>query len=104
MWSAYQKYLIISSHQNLQLNNKKEIYYIPVLMASTGSSLEAAIAGRIPEISPIIAAKPVPKRIFPSPNTNSKSNAFVKIKAIIQTINKPIIPPSTESIIASNKN
>ena len=65
---------------------------MPVLMASTGSSLEAEIAGNIPDINPIMAANPVPKRIFPIPKTNSKSNTFVKTTEIIQTKNKPIIP------------
>lgn len=73
-------------------------------MASTGSSLEAEIAGKIPEINPIIPAKPAPKRILSNPNTNSKSKALVKPKAIPQTINKPIKPPITDKIMASNKN
>lgn len=73
-------------------------------MASTGSKLAAEIAGKIPEISPIRAAKVVPKTIFPKLKTNSKSSAFVKISAIPQTINNPIIPPITERIMASNKN
>ena len=80
------------------------ILYIPVLIASTGSSLDAAIAGRIPEIKPINAANPVPRRMLPIPRTNSKSKALVKIKAIIQTKIKPIIPPIKQSIIASNRN
>ena len=78
--------------------------YIPVLIASTGSNLDAAIAGRIPDINPIIAANPVPKTILPILKTNSKSTTFVKITEIIQTNKSPIIPPITESIIASNKN
>ena len=102
--SAYQKYLFIFCHQNLQLNNKSTTCYIPVLMASTGSSLDALMAGRIPEMRPIMAAKPVPKRIFPSPKTNSNSNTRDIIMAISQTIIMPIIPPSTERIMDSNKN
>ena len=78
--------------------------YIPVLIASTGSSFEAEIAGRIPEINPIKAARPVPNRILPIPRTNSKSNTLVKTTEIIQTNKSPIIPPIIESIIASNKN
>jgi hypothetical protein len=42
--------------------------YIPVLIASTGSNLEAVMAGSIPEIRPINPANNVPKRIFPSLN------------------------------------
>lgn len=80
------------------------INYIPVLIASTGSSFEAEIAGRIPDIKPINPASSVPKRIFPIPKTNSKSKTFVNTTAIIQTKNKPIIPPITDSITASNKN
>ena len=78
--------------------------YIPVRIASTGSSLEAVIAGRIPDINPINAASPVPKKIFAILRTNSNSNTLVKTKAIAQTNNKPIIPPITERIMASNKN
>ena len=73
-------------------------------MASTGSNLEAEIAGKIPEIKPINAANPVPSKIFPIPKKKSKSKALVKTMDISQTKNKPIIPPITESIIASNKN
>ena len=58
--------------------------YIPVLMASTGSNFDAEMAGNIPEINPINAANPVPKRIFPTPKTNSKSKTLVKIIEIIQ--------------------
>jgi hypothetical protein len=79
-------------------------YYIPVRIASTGSSLEAVIAGRIPDINPIAAANPVPKTIFVILRTNSKSNTLVKIMAIAQTNNKPMIPPIRERIMASNKN
>jgi hypothetical protein len=35
--------------------------YIPVLIASTGSNLEAVMAGSIPEIRPINPANNVPK-------------------------------------------
>ena len=62
------------------------------------------MAGNIPEIKPIMAANPVPKSTFPSPNTNSKSKEFVRIIEIIQTKIKPIKPPITERITASNKN
>ena len=78
--------------------------YIPVLIASTGSNLDAEIAGKIPEINPINAANPVPKRTFPKPNTNSKSRTLVKIIEIIQTRNSPINPPITDKITASNRN
>lgn len=78
--------------------------YIPVLMASTGSNLEAEIAGTIPEINPITAARLVPKIMFPTLRKKSKSKALVKTMDISQTKNKPIIPPITERIIASNKN
>lgn len=73
-------------------------------MASTGSNLEAEIAGNIPEINPITAANPVPKSMFPIPNTKSKSNTFVKIMDTIQTKISPIKPPITDKITASNKN
>jgi hypothetical protein len=62
------------------------------------------MAGRIPEIRPIIAAKLVPKRIFAKLKTNSKSNTLVKIIAIIHTKNNPINPPITQRIIASKRN
>ena len=73
-------------------------------MASTGSNLEAEMAGKIPEIKPITAANPVPKSILPIPKTNSKSKALVKIIEIIQTKINPIKPPITERITASNRN
>ena len=43
---------------------------MPLLMASTGSSLEAEIAGIIPEINPIKAANPEPNSIFAALKTN----------------------------------
>ena len=42
-------------------------------MASTGSNLEAEIAGKIPEIKPIIIDKPEPNKILKELKTNSKS-------------------------------
>jgi hypothetical protein len=77
---------------------------MPLLIASTGSNLEAEIAGIIPEISPIKAANPDPNNMFAALNTNSKSNAEERIKAIIQTKNIPTIPPIKDKITASNKN
>lgn len=77
---------------------------MPVLIASTGSSFEAEIAGNIPDIKPMIAAKLVPKIMLPKLKTKSNSKALVKIIEIIQTNNNPMIPPNTDRIIASNKN
>ena len=73
-------------------------------MASTGSNLEAEIAGNIPAINPITAANPVPKSTFPRLSTKSNSKALVKIIEIIQTKSSPIIPPITDKITASNQN
>ena len=84
--------------------NLKPKNYIPVLMASTGSNLDAEMAGSIPEINPIKAANPVPKSTFPTPKTNSKSKVLVKIIEIIQTKKSPINPPITDKITASNRN
>ncbi len=78
--------------------------YIPVLIASTGSNLDAVMAGKIPEISPIIAAKLVPRNTLLILNTNSKSIAFVNTTDIIQTKSSQTAPPITERITASNKN
>ena len=75
-------------------------------MASTGSNREAEIAGITPDINPINVDKPKPKNILPKDNTNLKSsptNPFI-IKEVIQTKNKPIKPPTTAKITASNKN
>ena len=44
-------------------------------MASTGSNLEAEIAGSIPEIKPIAAETPVPIIMFFVESINSKSPA-----------------------------
>lgn len=73
-------------------------------MASTGSNLDAEMAGNIPEINPINAANPVPKSIFPKPNINSKSKTLVNTIEIIQTRSSPINPPIIDKITASNKN
>ena len=73
-------------------------------MASTGSNREAEIAGKIPDTNPIAAANEVPRTTFPNPRTKSNSNRFVNNIAIIQTKTRPINPPITERITASNKN
>ena len=73
-------------------------------MASTGSNLEAEIAGKIPEINPISIDKLEPNKILKELNTNSKSNTFVKTKASNQTKTIPINPPNMAKITASNKN
>ena len=78
--------------------------YIPLRMASTGSNLDAEMAGRIPEIRPITAANDVPRRILPSPRTNSNSSALVKTMVMSHTKNRPITPPITQRITDSNKN
>ncbi len=39
-------------------------FYMPLRMASTGSNFDAEMAGKIPETTPIIAAKPVPIKTF----------------------------------------
>jgi hypothetical protein len=74
-------YVIISTFvprtPNLLLPN-----YIPLLIASTGSNFEAEMAGRIPEINPINAAKPVPISILLKLKTNSKSKTLLKIIAL----------------------
>ena len=70
-------------------------------MASTGSNLEAAIAGIIPEINPITAETMVPINIFHGDKTNSKSP--VNCEARIETIptkHKPIKPASIARITA----
>jgi hypothetical protein len=91
-------------NSKFHINIATSAIYIPVLIASTGSSFEAEIAGRIPDIKPIMAANKVPNRTFPILRTKSKSNTLVNTNAIIQTKNKPIIPPITDNIMASNKN
>ena len=73
-------------------------------MASTGSNLEAEMAGKIPEIKPIIIDKLEPNKILKELKTNSKSKTFVKTKAINQTKTIPIKPPNMAKITASNKN
>ena len=73
-------------------------------MASTGSNLEAEIAGKIPEIKPMIIDKLEPNKILKELKTNSKSKTFVKTKAINQTKTIPINPPNIAKITASNKN
>jgi len=53
--------------------------YIPVLIASTGSSLEADIAGITPEIRPISVESEKPKNIFQKDRTKLKEP--VKLEA-----------------------
>ena len=48
----------------MQISPFQTKIYMPLLMASTGSNLEAEIAGKIPETTPIMAAKPVPINTF----------------------------------------
>ncbi len=55
---------------------------MPLLIASTGSNLEAEIAGIIPEINPIKAANPEPINILDTLNTNSKSKPMIKLKQL----------------------
>ena len=81
---------------NSSLQIYKKVNYIPLRIASTGSNFEAEIAGIIPAIKPIKAAKPEPNNIFEVLKTNSKSNALDKTIAIIQTKNIPINPPINE--------
>ena len=73
-------------------------------MASTGSNREAEIAGRIPDINPINADKPVPRSIFQKLKTNSKSSVLVRTIEIIHTKSNPKTPPIKDKIIDSNKN
>ncbi len=81
------------------------VVYIPVLMASTGSSREAEIAGIAPDINPIKDESPNPKKIFPKDKTNEKSSSVALTTIEInQTKITPIKPPNNDKIIASNKN
>ena len=74
-------------------------------MASTGSNLEAEIAGSIPEIKPIAAETPVPIIMFFVESINSKSPAIQEaIKETKYTRTSPITPPIRARITASNKN
>lgn len=84
--------------------NRMQKSYIPVLIASTGSNFEAEIAGRIPEITPTIMDNPEPIKMFQKLKTNSNSKTLVSNIESNQTIIKPIVPPITHRIIASNKN
>ena len=73
-------------------------------MASTGSNCEAEMAGRIPDNKPTTIDSPKPITTFKKLKTNSNFNTFVSSIVKNQTISKPIIPPITQRIIASNKN
>lgn len=77
---------------------------MPLRIASTGSNLEAEMAGIIPATNPIKAANPEPNNMFDALNTNSKSNVFDNTMAMIQTKNIPINPPINDKMMASNKN
>lgn len=87
---------------SLQIYKKER--YIPLRIASTGSNFEAEMAGIIPAINPIKAAKPEPNSMFEALNTNSKSKVLDKMIAITHTRNIPIKPPINDNITASNKN
>lgn len=64
------------------------------------------MAGSIPEIKIISTTmdNPAPIIIFQKLKTNSKSNKLVKSIDNNQTKVKPIAPPITQRIMASNKN
>jgi hypothetical protein len=80
-------------------------FYIPVLIASTGSNFEAEIAGITPETIPIIVDKTKPSSMFEYDSTNSKSPVVWETKvATIQTRTNPTKPPIIDKTIASNKN
>lgn len=84
---------------------KQRNCYIPVLIASTGSNLDAEIAGITPDINPIKEERPKPKKMFENDSTKEKSSTTVlAIKDTIQTITTPINPPRSDKITASNKN
>jgi hypothetical protein len=65
--------------------------YIPVLIASTGSNLEAVMAGSIPEIRPINPANNVLKE-YSHPKTNSKQYVG-QYQCNNQTKKQSITPP-----------
>lgn len=74
-------------------------------MASTGSSLDAEIAGITPEIKPIKVESEKPINIFQNERTKLKSPVkFEATMAATQTKNNPKTPPITANTIASNKN
>jgi hypothetical protein len=74
-------------------------------MASTGSSLDADIAGITPEINPIKVESEKPKNMFQNERIKLKSPVkFEAIRAVTQTKNKPTTPPITAKTMASNKN
>ena len=80
-------------------------YYIPVLIASTGSNLEAIIAGAIPAIRPIAALTLVPRIIFEEDKIKVKSSvATFAINVPSQTNRSPKSPPKSAKIMDSNKN
>ena len=84
---------------------QKSSSYIPVRIASTGSKLEAFIAGKIPETNPIAAAITVPIIILKGDKTNSKSGVNAEaMRDATNTKSNPIIPPINARIMASNKN
>ena len=78
--------------------------YIPVLIASTGSSLDAEIAGKIPEIKPVTIETVAPNAMLNTLKTKLKSSKSVKSMANSQTEMIPITPPMTDKMIDSNKN
>lgn len=74
-------------------------------MASTGSNLEAEIAGNIPEIKPIAAEITVPMTIFPIDNTKLNSPVIEDANSETRyTKTRPINPPMIARITASNRN
>ncbi len=80
-------------------------FYIPVLIASTGSSLAAIIAGMIPARRPIMALTLVPRITFEEDNIKVKSSTKIfAITVAIQTKSSPNRPPNKASMIDSNKN
>lgn len=74
-------------------------------MASTGSNLEADMAGITPDNKPIKVDKENPKNTLNTDNTNSKSSLNWDNTVIVsQTRKRPTIPPTIANMIDSNKN
>ena len=73
-------------------------------IASTGSILDAVIAGIIPAITPIATAIDVPINAFFGDNKNPKSVALSAMNITNQTRIKPTTQPMRDKMIASIKN
>src|SRR5690606_26435226 len=93
---------IAAWHTDHLVTNEVGRHRYDVLIAVTGSILEAIAAGTIPATVPTIEATPKPIKIFLAASTITKVPSGIKVRRYTRNI--PTTPPITLRINDSNKN